>query len=202
MKAAMGKMSLPDADLAAENAALRAKVSQLEAENAALRAKLEPPLLHKELEQTLGRDAIWALVRPEAGKDSRSVLERHGEIWERFDNALEAVGIDGSNVLRKPLQDYLDALVELEFTRDDKKKITARLNLMMRSLGVKAQHESTIGTLAGYGSRGAGGFRLQYCDKNVGGGRVYKGLGPTMPSGVKLSEGSRRDRTLGRYKHL
>jgi hypothetical protein len=147
-------------------------------------AAIEP--LPKELEPILGRKAILELVGPASGSDSRSVIARHEVIWKRFDEALEARGPEGWKVLRKPLQDYLDGLVGLPFTRDEKQRIVARLNFMMRSLGVRASFGGAVGPLAVSGPS----LRIQTSSQSPEGKqvRVYTGLGPVFSERIGLAE--------------
>jgi hypothetical protein len=219
----VGSMKLPRLPLDAYVAALEVRVRQLEEElsierrlvlalrsqfgveaqavpepQAPVPAAIEP--LPKELEPILGRNAIWALVRPEPGTDNRSVIERHEVFWKRFDEVLEARGPEGSRVLRTPLQDYLEGLAGLQFrhTLDkeqlkkrprelpEKQSIVARLNFMMRSLGLRASYGGAVGPLAVSGPS----LRIQASRQSPEGKqvRVYTGLGPVFPERIGLAE--------------
>lgn len=197
----------------------REAVTQAQQPAAPVPALIEP--LPPELEPILGRDAIWSLVRPAPGADDRGVIERHEVFWKRFDVVLKARGPEGSKVLRKPLQDYLDSLVGLRFsqTRDEKEpekpsekeRIVARLNFMMRSVGVRARFGEAVGPIGNTD----GSLRIQAASRLADGRlkRFYTTLGTTIPVGLALAEEPPRGqpraprssgivRKTGNYKYL
>lgn len=88
-------------------------------------------------------------------------------------------------MLRKPLQDYLDALVGLPFNVDEKKSLVSRLNFMTRSVGVRAKFGVAAGPLAVTVSS----LRIQASSRLADGRekRTYTGLGTLFPA-LQLAE--------------
>lgn len=173
-------------------------VRQLPQVPAAREAFTAPP---PELDAALSRERIAQLIK--------QGLKGHEEVHRLFDDAIERQKL-GRDVLQPLLQRYVDALVGLQhLSRDDKRVLVARLNHVMRRLGLRAQHEDAIGPIAVYGQAGTGSLRLQMSRTDSSGRRrVYKALGTTFPSlqlvaavapQPRLALG---DHKTGRYKYL